>query len=372
MSSALPVLIFTPPAGPSPAEQWMADGRQAAAVDLVLRLREVPSFDPVYAVCARPEDGDALAAAGAERPTPDSASTFHFGGALAAWVERLRLTRAAYFGGASAPLIQPDDLRRALDRLAQTPGGRGAVVNNLHSTDWALIGDTAPLRRLAHRLDSDNALGWVLEREAGVPVVELAARSATRADLDTPTDFLMIDGHPALGERVQAFLSTAPAEARARISGLEAVLGRAGSTLTLIGRTSAQAWSELERRRSIWVRVFAEERGMVASGRLVSGRVRSLIGEAMRAWGPAGLVQRLASMSDGILWDNRVWMAVASWPNEADRFASDLGWTGQIEHPGLRELTAACLVAPVPIVCGGHGVVAGSLMAMLDRLGPAA
>lgn len=349
----------------------MADGRQAAAVDLVLRLRAVTSFDPVYAVCAREEEGEALAAAGAESLRPDSASRFHFGIALADWVQRLKLGRVAYFGGASAPLIRPEDLRLALDHLATTPGGRGAVVNNLHSTDWALIGDTAPIQRLAHRLESDNALGWVLEKEAGAEVIELASRAATRADLDTPADFLMMDGHPDLGGRTGEFLRRAPAEFRSRAGQLEAVLRTAGSTLTLIGRTSARAWLELERRRSIWARVYAEERGMVASGRLATGRVRSLIAEASRAWGAAGLVERLASMSDAILWDNRVWMAREGWPSEADRFASDLGWSGQIESRRLRELTEACLAAPIPILLGGHGVVAGSLLAMLDRLGPA-
>ncbi|MGH2628565.1 MAG: hypothetical protein ACRDHY_18160, partial [Anaerolineales bacterium] len=255
MVSPLTALIFLPPAGHSPAEQWMADGRQAAAVDLVLRLRAVSSFGAVCAVCARLQDGEALAEAGAEPLKDDSAREFRFGAALAAWADRLKLSRLAYFGGASAPLIQPEDLRGAVADLEGTPGGRGAVVNNLHSTDWALIGDTSPLIGLAHRLEVDNALGWVLEREAGTRVVEVAARASTRADLDTPTDFLMLDGHPGLGGRVREFLKGAPAETRMRVAQLEAVLVRAGATLTLIGRTSARAWLGLEQRRSIWVRV---------------------------------------------------------------------------------------------------------------------
>lgn len=348
----------------------MAGGRQAAAADLVLRLRTVPGFGPVYALCARPEDAGALAQAGAEPLARDPAPGFHFGHVLASMVERRNFTRLAYFGGASAPLLQPEDLQLALEDLGRAEGGRGAVVNNLHSTDWALIGDTSPLPALGHRLESDNALGWVLEREGGATVVEPAARPATRADLDAPMDLLMMDGHPGLGRRLVEFLESAPAEARRRVARLAAVLRRSGATLTLIGRTSARAWSELERRRSLWVRVFAEERGMAASGRLASGRVRTLIGEALRAWGPAGLVERLASMSDAVVWDNRVWMAWDGWPSEADRFASDLGWTDQIAAPTLRELSAACLAASIPIVCGGHGVVAGSLMALLERLEP--
>ena len=82
------------------------------------------------------------------------------------------------------------------------------------------------------------------------------------------------------------------------------------------------------------------------------------------------MLERLARMSDAILWDTRVWMATGSWPREADRFAADLGWTESVSDPKLRELVEACQAAPVPVICGGHGVVGGSLYAFLERIRP--
>jgi hypothetical protein len=56
------------------------------------------------------------------------------------------------------------------------------------------------------------------------------------------------------------------------------------------------------------------------------------------------------------------------WPSEADRFAADLGWAQEIDDPALRALTEAIGQAPIPILTGGHGVVSGSALALLEAL----
>jgi hypothetical protein len=38
----------------------------------------------------------------------------------------------------------------------------------------------------------------------------------------------------------------------------------------------------------------------------------------------------------------------------------------QVQDPTLRALTAAACRAPIPIVLGGHGVVAGDLYALVE------
>jgi hypothetical protein len=97
--------------------------------------------------------------------------------------------------------------------------------------------------------------------------------------------------------------------------------------------------------------------------------VRSLIGEALDAWGPREFVRRLAETSDAALWDTRVWLATRGpWPPESDRFAADLGWPDEVQDPGLRDLTAEISEAEIPILTGGHGVVAGSALALLEAL----
>lgn len=57
------------------------------------------------------------------------------------------------------------------------------------------------------------------------------------------------------------------------------------------------------------------------------------------------------------------------WPSSADRYASDLGLVDDIADPFLRRLTAAAMDAPMPVVLGGHGVVAGDLYGLVDGRG---
>jgi hypothetical protein len=97
------------------------------------------------------------------------------------------------------------------------------------------------------------------------------------------------------------------------------------------------------------------------------GEVRSLIGGLMDRIGPAAFLRDLASMADGVIWDTRVWMAQRGpWPPASDRFSADLGWLGEIGDPALRALSEAVEAAPLPVVTGGHGVVAGGLLALLE------
>ena len=111
---------------------------------------------------------------------------------------------------------------------------------------------------------------------------------------------------------------------------------------------------------------------MVASGRIASGEVRSLLAEIVKQWGPDEFVNYLGSISDAVLWDTRVWMAhQGGWPSKANRFAADLGRVEEIDHPPLKQLTKAVIQASIPIITGGHGVVAGGLFAFLETITPA-
>ena len=154
-----------------------------------------------------------------------------------------------------------------------------------------------------------------------------------------------------------------------RILNLRHVLQTPASTLSVIGRASSAVWRELEERTKIWVRIYAEERGMVASQRLARGEVRSLIADMVNEFQPSVFLARLSQMSDAVIWDTRVWMgSMGSWPSAADRFAADLGWVDQISDKALRNLTLAIMESQIPVVAGGHGVVAGGLLALLETL----
>ncbi len=276
--------------------------------------------------------------------------------------------RLAYFGAASAPLLSASVLSSLFDQARELPQ-RSGLVNNLHSTDWMVLNDTSGLQAVADRLPKDNMAGWVLSHEGGYQIESMPAETLYRADLDTPADVAFVARHPGAGDELRAAASTLDENLRRRVAALEGALSAAGDSLAIIGRASSTVWGRLEAERSIWVRAFVEERGMVASGRLAAGAVRSLIGEAVNTWGPRHTLDLLAETVQGVLWDTRVWMAHRrAWPSDADRLASDLGRVGEIQDAQLRALTEAILDSPIPIVTGGQGVVGGALMAWLDVL----
>ena len=61
--------------------------------------------------------------------------------------------------------------------------------------------------------------------------------------------------------------------------------------------------------------------------------------------------------------------ALWRWGCDADRFHADLLMDAQVEDPFLRAFTAAARTAPVPVVLGGHSLVAGGLAALLEGAG---
>jgi hypothetical protein len=361
------VLIMLPPRGPSEAERWVAAGRLASAQDLLARLHESEPTSSISILAGDPEDRAALSRGG-EAVVEGPPGPFHFGRSLATFVAKQGCQALAYFGGASAPLVSPGILQAALTRVAEARDPL-ALVNNYFSTDWVILNHAERLIPLAELLLNDNALGWVLHHDGGFHVETASLPGVWQMDVDTPADLLLLDGHPGVGPCLRKFVASAPEDNLARVRALRRIIGTPGKILTVIGRTSASIWSQLEKRGQIWVRLFAEERGMVASGRDREGLVRSLIGEMLEAWGPQAFVDRLVSMSDAVLWDTRVWMSHRhSWATVADRYAADLGWPTAIEEPGLRTLTEAIVAAPIPILTGGHGCVSGSLQAFLEAL----
>ncbi len=367
MNAKIPVLLMLPPRGSSEAEAWVAAGRLAAACDLAERVKANPLAGPCFLLAHEQADRLALQEMGFD-PIPSSVEPFHFGDVLAEIISEHHLDRLAYFGGASAPLMGEKDLQKVFEQVLRqkTPT---AIVNNLYSSDWAVFNHTRIIEEIKSQLPSDNPLGWVMQQEAGFDVRALPPSASSRLDIDTPADLLLLHGHPGIGRHCRDFLSQTNQPLLDGISNLRRVLQTPASTLSIIGRASSAVWKEIEERTKIWVRIYVEERGMVASQRLARGEVQSLIADMVDELQPSGFLARLGQMSDAVIWDTRVWMGSrGTWPSAADRFAADLGWTNQISDEALRTLTGAILESPIPVVAGGHGVVAGGLLALLETL----
>ncbi len=297
---------------------------------------------------------------------PDPSGDFHFGQRLAMLIRRHDIERLLYCGAGSAPLMSEAQWADVLETLCETD--RLVVTNNLHSADWFAVNPTDEALSIIRCQQRDNGLPWLLNRQRHFPVKTLPPSAATRFDLDTPMDLLIAGRHQDTGAALRATLARLPWDS-ARVDALLTVMAREGGHLTLIGRVSSAAWGALERATRCWTRVFSEERGMRASGRQESGQVCSLLAAHIAAVGLDSFFAQLATMTEGVLFDTRVILAARGlWPSSADRFHADLGEWEAVEEPFLREMTRAATSVSIPILMGGHAVVSGGLLALVEIL----
>ncbi len=107
---------------------------------------------------------------------------------------------------------------------------------------------------------------------------------------------------------------------------------------------------------------------MQADGRVGGGEARSLVGFYLAAVGVQRFFATLAELADAAFLDSRVILAhLGLQPSRADRFLSDLGRHEDVEDPFLRELTEGAAGAAIPVALGGHSVMAGGLMALIEH-----
>jgi hypothetical protein len=361
------LLLLVGGRGESKVEEALAGAHRAAARDLLDTLLDTGLIDRAVVATDDAAWRDALAGLPVEMDIDPPDSPFHFGQRLAGLIEEYAARRVLYSGGASAPLMKAVQWVETLTRLAGSE--RLAVTNNVHSSDWAGFTPADEAAPIIAQQANDNGIAWALAHEAGWPVESMPASAATRFDLDTPTDLLIAGRHPGVGPSLRRYLDQMDWKAP-QLDGVLAEMAREGGSLIVAGRVSETAWAALERATRCWVRVFAEERGMRASGRQTRGEVRSLLADHLERVGSAGFFDELAGLANGVLLDSRVIMAARGlWPAKQDRFNADLHRWEKIAEPFLRRFTRAAAEARVPVVMGGHSIVAGGLMALVESLG---
>jgi len=366
LAEEIVLLLLVGGRGQSEVERAIDAAHQAAARDLLELLLRADLVGRAVVATDDPAWGGTLADLPVEVDLDPPGETFHFGRRLAGLIERYNAQRVLYSGGASAPLLNFGRWTEALARLGEAE--RLVITNNVHSCDWVGFAPALEMTSFIAQEASDNAVAWTLANERGLPVESLPASAATRFDLDTPVDLLIAQRHPGIGPHLRRFLDGLGWEAL-QLDGVMAEMAREGGSLVVAGRVSSAAWTVLERATRCWVRVFAEERGMRASGRQERGEARSLLADYLELVGVENFFGELAELAGGVLFDNRVILAARGlWPSAPDRFNSDLYRWDKVEEPFLRRFTRAAAEAQVPVVLGGHSVVAGGLMALVESL----
>ena len=357
-------VICAGPTGVGATERMVDQAGVATALDLLDRAEAAQVFAPI--LLATPDPGlyrESVSAAVSVVESP-VVEQFHFGNFLRDLCAREEFTRVLACGAGAGVLSTSEDLRLLAGPLQRYESA--VVSNNLHSADLVGVTPSAVLQDDRALPAEDNGLGFHLWRKRGLPGYEPARTAATQFDIDDPTDIAVAALHQGTGPRLRRWISEAQIDSTG-------VLEAAGffrdpmATVVLAGRIGSATWAFFERETACRARVFSEERGMRSLG--LEHRARSLVALHLEAVGPTAFMDHLASLGDTALIDTRVLLAHRrSTATREDRFLSDLGRWESISDDFLREFTKAANLAPIPVVLGGHSLVAGGLMALVEAV----
>jgi len=337
VSTDATVIILHPEPAPDagPLTRALADARAGLAERHAALARRAGAAD--VRIVAGPPDGRS------------------FSVRLRAVVDAVRTSGVVIMGSGAAPLATVADHAAF---LAAAGGNRpAALANNRYSADIVAIACARDALTDLPDLPADNALPRWLADVAGVPVDDLRSRWRLAVDIDGPLDLVLLGGRWA--DRLRAADRSLVAQ---RVAAVRRVAMDPTAELLVAGRTSAAALAWLERRTPSRTRALVEERGLRTSG---SGQrpPASIIGTLLERDGPASLGAHLARFGEAAILDTRVLMAhrlgpdEARWPVAEDRYAADLLLSDRVADPWLRELTAAAVAAPIPVLLGGHTLV---------------
>ena len=354
-------LVFFGRAGASEVERKL-DRMRVAIGCVVLRRAVEAGYDPVVGVTRDEEAGASFRAAGAEVDAGE-ADPFHFGTELGRIVAARRLARVCAIGAGAGALLGAAQLRAVREELEAADAL--VLSNNYYSADLVAFTPTSALGAIALPA-TDNPLARLLHQQGGLPSRQLERSSATLFDVDTPADATVLLLHPAC-PRELARVGAWESELGGRIEMLMRLVTTPERELIVAGRVGAPVWTYLESQTACRVRMLAEERGMQAAGRDVSGRARTALGLLYEAIGPRAFFTRMGELGDGMLFDSRVLFAHLGWrPSPSERFASDLFDAERISAAPLRAFAEAAREAPYPLLLGGHTLVSGVLWAMVE------
>lgn len=359
-------IIFEGDNAQSPVEMMLVEARHAALADNVEKLLAVPEIKRVFLLTNRPElvrfsdDNRFIGLLNTIKP-----AEFHFGRELINLAERFDIEAFLYLGGAAVPLIETDELSRTCRTVMEK---NCFVTNNVQSADLLALSSASILKKHTP-VATDNALTMMLRYEAGVEQVLMPVTLGTQFDIDTPTDLLVLADSPFGGPRLRAFLDKLALDTR-QVRNLKDVLRGYYEDIALIGRVGAPVIARMNSNFRVRLRVFSEERGMKALGRLERGEVVSLLGYWIKEIGPQQFFDYLSRVARAAVFDTRVIFAhICGDLTDADRFYSDLLQPEHISHPWVREFTEAARSCPIPVVLGGHSLVAGGIYAWQEELG---
>ena len=360
------VVIFEGNEAHSAVEEMLIRARHAALQDNLAKLLTLPEVGRVFLATNRPEivalaTSDVYVEMNSVAPT-----SFHFGQELLRLVQKYDMQMVMCLGGAALPLVRPEELADACRRVLEKEGRY--VTNNVQSADMLAFNPASILHELALPA-TDNALVLSLRYDACFEQNLLPTTLGTQFDIDTPSDLLVLADSPFGGPHLRLALDEMKLDTTP-VGRIKAVLKGDYPDVALIGRIGAPVISRINHNFKVRLRIFSEERGMKALGRLDRNEVVSLLGFWLEEIGAERFFAYLEKTVDAALIDTRVIFAHIKQPlSDADRFYSDLGWYEKVNDPFVREFTRAAQNCQIPILLGGHSLVTGCVWAFVEEIG---
>jgi hypothetical protein len=361
VTNPVTLLVFVGGFHGSEAEELVGRAHHAIAMDTIEKAMATRCFQDIVLSVDSPELAQRVCAHPV-RVELDRGK-FHFGRILRDLIYKYDASRPFYIGGGSAPLLSVPELRGIAQQISSAESA--VLANNIFSADFFAFTPGSAIDAIEPST-IDNNVPWLLQHQAGLTELPLARSAGTQLDIDTPTDLMVLQIHPLVGPHTLRYIQSLRLDL-SRIRRVMRFFTDPLAEVIVAGRVGSQVWAHLETDVACRLRVFSEERGMRASGREERGEVFSLLGFHLQEVGPTRFFQTLAKMGQAALIDSRVLFHHLHLELSApDRFYSDMMQPELIVNSVAREFTEAAMLAPIPVVLGGHSLVAGGLWALID------
>lgn len=366
MEEKLSIIMFEGGGPVSQVEKTMVQVRHATLLDNLEKMRSVPEAGEIFLCTNYP----GLAARVAESfpevrivetPTKD----FHFGKFLRDLINRYDLENVFYMGGASIPLVQPGEISGICQQLGSAP--EMLLANNSQSADLVAFRPADRVNKI-NLPPMDNMLANVLRDDAGLDLKLMPLSLGTVFDLDTPTDILVLAAGSLAGQRTRAEVNRLNLDL-SRVEKAKKVMAGYYEDIILMGRVGAPIVAYINTNLKCRLRIYSEERGMKALGRLGQGEVTAMMGYFLEEVGLEKFFSFMERVASCAFIDSRVIFAHFKLDlDERERYCSDLGLYQEMDNPFAREFTRRAVESRIPIVLGGHSLVSGGLWALADDI----
>ncbi len=291
----------------------------------------------------------------------ESEDPFHFGRSLKDVLAQYEADKACCLGGGSMALASGETFRGVGELLSK--GENRVISNNVYSGDMTAFVPVEALERIPLP-EIDNPLPRLLRDYAGLKEIVLEKGIETMMDVDTPTDLAVLSLYPLLPDELRPVMVATELQ-RIKLRRAISCFTDKEARITVAGRVGSYVWARLESETACRCRVVSEGRGMRADG--PGGASISLLGYLLEASGSRGFFEKLTAMGDAAFLDTRVLFGhMGKSLSTSDRFYSDMLEPDEITDAWLREFTEEARDAEIPVVLGGHSLVSGGMLALID------